>query len=283
MFARGVALDRGFGCVHEHIDLSLQVVALGLPIYLEPQAKVLQLRDGDYLLSDLPLLRWRWNADAVEASIASFCTLWNIVPDEQAFRGVNIFTRDRRRHNDPIRRDLIVGPIAPLDPRALSRTPTALLRELESAGYDDGDRWAVTTACNLAAELHRDAFRAAGTPFIEHPIGVAGILARHRFSVPILLAALLHGAYTHGRLHADRPADLDEIAEQIATRCGATVERQVRETTRLFADPGRWFARHGRIETMRMSAVGPTAIAAADVIETVRGPRRHVIGLRIRR
>lgn len=265
IFARGVSLDRGIGCVHEHIDLSLQVTALGLPIWLEPQAKVLQLRDGDYLLSDLPLLRWRWNESAVESSIANFCRLWNLAPDEQAFSGVRRFTDDRRRQLDPVRNDL--PPPGPIELRQIARNKDALHRQMIDAGYSDDDCWRTMTACDQAAHIHRRSLCADERPFIEHPIGAASLLVRHRFPASFATIALLHAAYSHGRLTNDRPADLDERARDIVAACGATIERQVRTVTGVLANPRAWLAYRHKVDAPRMSAVPTIAVTTALLID----------------
>lgn len=265
IFSQGVSLHRGVGCVHEHIDLSMQVAALGLPIVIEPRSRVLQMRDGDYLLSDVPLLRWRWDAAAVDESIAEFCRLWSVVPDEQSFRGVNIFAADRRRHNDPIRRGLALGPTPP-DFATTPRTTDTLLNQLETAGYEEDESWTIRKACNLASDLHRDTVGPDGRPFVEYPIRVAACLAQHRFHAPILVAALLHAAYTNGRSPSGTPSDLDGIADRIVANCGATAERTVRDATRLLVEPRGWIARHQDIAMLRLSSVAPIVIAAAATI-----------------
>lgn len=265
IFTRGVSLDRGVGCVHDHIDLSLQVTALGFPIWLEPQAKVLQLRDGDYLFSDLPLLRRRWNHDAVEASIANFCRLWNLAPDEQAFSGVRRFTDDRRRQLDPVRNDL--PPAGPLESRQIARDKDALHRQMVDAGYSGDDCWRTMTACGLAAHVHRRSLRAGDRPFIEHPMGAASLLVQHRFPSSFAIVDLLHAVYSHGRLANDRPDALDALAHEIAAACGATIERQVRTITGVLADPRAWIAYRHKVDALRMSAVPLIAVTTALLID----------------
>ncbi len=265
MFDRGVSLHRGVGCVHDHIDLALQVTALGLAIWLEPQAKVLQLRDGDYLLSDLPHLRWRWNEDDVEASIARFCALWNVVPDEESFRGVHRFTGDRRRQLDPVRNDL--PPAGAVESGTVARDRVSLLKQMADAGYSGDECWRTATACEFAINVHRRCLRANGRPFIEHPIGVASLLVRHRFAASHATLALLHAAYSHGRLANDRPADLDALSRDIVATCGATVERQVRTLTGVLADPRTWLARQRNFDALRMSSVPMIAAATAILID----------------
>ena len=265
VFARGVSLDRGIGCVHDHIDLSLQVTALGLPIWLEPQAKVLQLRDGDYLLSDLPLLRWRWNEDAVESSIANFCRHWNFAPDAQAFSGVRCFTNDRRRQLDPVRNDL--PPAGPIEVREVARDRAMLHRQMIEAGYSDDDDRRTMTACDLAAHLHRRSLRANERPFLEHAIGAASLLIRHRFPSSFATIALLHAAYSHGRLADDRPDELDARACEIVEACGETIERQVRTITGVLANPRAWIAYRHKVDALRMSAVPLIAVTTALLID----------------
>lgn len=79
-------------------------------------------------------------------------------------------------------------------------------------------------ACSFAADKHRDQRRkdAGATPYINHPLEVAGLLADHGVTdVEVLMAAVLH----------DTIEDTDATAEEVEAHFGPRVRRIVEEVT----------------------------------------------------
>lgn len=89
----------------------------------------------------------------------------------------------------------------------------------------DSDAVLLIETANFAAEKHRNQRRkdADGTPYINHPIGVARILSHEGgiTDIEVLQAALLH----------DTVEDTDTTPEELEAKFGPTVARIVQEVT----------------------------------------------------
>src|SRR5215472_7394878 len=68
-----------------------------------------------------------------------------------------------------------------------------LLEKLKTSRPSE-DPWMVRRAYEIAAERHRDQFRASGDPYITHLLEVAHILADMKLDATTLAAAVLHDA-----------------------------------------------------------------------------------------
>jgi len=75
--------------------------------------------------------------------------------------------------------------------RQLNARLEGLLEKLRTNRPSE-DPWPVRRAYEIAAERHRDQFRASGDPYISHLLEVAHILADIRLDATTLAAALLH-------------------------------------------------------------------------------------------
>src|ERR671919_210066 len=85
-----------------------------------------------------------------------------------------------------------------------AQTLDALLRKVRSYN-PKADVRTVQRAYEFADESHRGQLRKSGDPFIEHPLGVAHILADLGMDTTTLLAALLHDVVE------DTDLSLDEV------------------------------------------------------------------------
>lgn len=74
-----------------------------------------------------------------------------------------------------------------------------------------------------ASLAHEGQFRKSGTPYISHPISVAGILAKQKMPTPIIIAGLLH----------DVIEDTDITEEEMAKEFGQDVVNIVSGVTKL--------------------------------------------------
>lgn len=81
----------------------------------------------------------------------------------------------------------------------------------------------IEKAYNFAREAHQGQLRKSGEPYLEHPLGVAMILAELQFDVATLAAALLH----------DVPEDCGVSMDEIKINFGDEVAKLVRGTTKL--------------------------------------------------
>lgn len=201
---RDGVLDDAIACVHEHIHVALSLRALGHATWLEPAAQVNYLAYAPQVLEDLALLRQRWNAEATEASIAAFCRRWDVLPDDRSFGGVRGYVRELRAKNDPVRPDARVADHdAPLARGELPQGVAQLLELARARGYDAQSIAMLARGCEAASALTEGARRPDGRALLQHLVGTAGVLVRYDFCIDVLLAALLHAAYTHSGLPAE--------------------------------------------------------------------------------
>jgi glycosyltransferase involved in cell wall biosynthesis len=192
-------LDPDIRCVHEHIDTALVAGELGAEIWLEPAARVTYLAFAPYTLDDLPMLRSRWDADEGEASIAAFSRKWRVIDDARSFGGVRHFLDRHVARIDPIRPALRERPeqSTPMRRDELAQTRSDLLDLAQRQGYSGGDLRSLSDACARAQLVMNAGYRPCGRPFLNHLIGTASVLVRYGFRIDIVVAGLLHAAYTH--------------------------------------------------------------------------------------
>jgi len=85
------------------------------------------------------------------------------------------------------------------------------------------DPWLVRRAYEIAAERHRDQFRASGDPYVTHLLEVAHILADLKLDATTLAAALLHDAIE----------DTEYPLSRLEERFGSEVARLVEGVTKI--------------------------------------------------
>jgi Glycosyltransferase like family 2 len=184
--------------VHEHIDLSLRARELGFATWFEPSARVTYLALPPRRLQDLAFFQWRWSEPGCEASLAAFAARWPVSPDQGFFADVRQFARDRRvaaspRNPSGPRRDLDLT----MQAGELAQTRTALREQAALRGYDAGQLRNLESACDFSTLLFDGVYRPDGRPFLNHVIGTASALIRYEMREDVVLAGLLHAAYTH--------------------------------------------------------------------------------------
>jgi len=82
----------------------------------------------------------------------------------------------------------------------------------------DADVGPVMNAYLLAVKAHNGQMRKDGTPYVTHPIAVAGILADMRMDVETIATALLHDALE------DNPITVDEMTQQVGPTITSLVD-----------------------------------------------------------
>src|SRR3954449_854297 len=92
-----------------------------------------------------------------------------------------------------------------------------LLAEIQESGGTI-DRELVTRAFRYAAVAHEGQQRQSGSPFIEHPVGVARICAQLRLDEQTIAAALLHDVVE------DTEADIDDVRAEFGDEVAKLVE-----------------------------------------------------------
>jgi hypothetical protein len=183
--------------VHEHIDLALKARVLGAGVWMEPTARV-TFGGLERRLGDLAFFLRRWDEAACEASLEAFARRWPIADADAFFVGVRAFVRDRgaaARPFHPGARGAGLG--APMTAAELAQTRTALREQALARGYSPDDARAFEAAGDFATLIFDSTYRADGRPFLNHVIGTASALVRYDFRREVVMAGLLHAAYTH--------------------------------------------------------------------------------------
>jgi len=106
--------------------------------------------------------------------------------------------------------------------RQLNARLEELLQKLRTNRPSE-DPWLVRRAYDIAAERHRDQFRASGDPYITHLLEVAHILADMKLDATTLAAALLHDAIE----------DTEYPVSRLEERFGPEVARLVEGVTKI--------------------------------------------------
>ena len=197
VYERCGPFDEGLPSMSEHLDFSLRVTRAGGRIFFEPRARVSYVvAPTGMTLSDLPYYRVRWSEEWNQRSAATLAANWDLDPASPFFtRGLAWARAHRRVVGLPERS----GPDRPLEGPGLARDGRALDRQLAALGFDDEACGAVRRAYALACALHP---RAA--PLVARAAGAASVLAAYDAPVALVVAGLLHAAYTDGAVAGRR-------------------------------------------------------------------------------
>ncbi|MEO7762072.1 MAG: glycosyltransferase [Casimicrobiaceae bacterium] len=258
----GALFDSAIRCVHEHIDTSLTAAAHGYAIMFEPAAQVQYMAFSDHMLEDLPFFRDRWALAEGDASIRAFSSKWRVVDDERSFGGVRDYLRAHNERADPLRQmgrttDHVQRPMTARD---LPQTRSALLDLAARQGYAPPELDSLAAAYGLAQRLFDGGYRPCGRPFINHATGTAAVLVHYGFALRVVLAGLLHAAYTHG--------PRDEFAAIVHALGGerSELERRVRAFTEREQDSAANDALSG-YDTLSIFEAEILALEAANEID----------------
>lgn len=226
--------DPAIVCVHEHIHASLRARELGYATWLEPATHVLYAARRPWLLDDLPLLQQRWSPEAADYSLRRFAQRWGVIDDARSFGNVRAFVHKHVGMACPLRPSLQTTGNArqPMQRADLEQTPAGLLHQARERGYLPAELQDLANALLLAIRLFNGGYRPCGRPFVNHAIGTASVLVHYGVEMRLVLAGLLHAAYTHTiPVNAPNPA---MVAQQIMAALGgpqAALERQVHAYT----------------------------------------------------
>ncbi|CAH1906403.1 TPR_REGION domain-containing protein [Candidatus Nitrotoga sp. HW29] len=226
-------LDDKIISVNDHVDVSLAAKRLGYSTYMEPASRVNYLAFADFLLGDLPIFRLRWSREAGEQCILHFAKKWGVCNDQRSFGVLRTFLSKHVGHIDPLR--------ANIPPRQewnttmrkeeLQQTRSGLLDMAIDHGYQAAEISLLSTAYFTAQALMTGRYRSCGRPFINHLAGTASVLLRYDFRIEVVMAGLLHAAYTHCPAHPEgKQAAREDICSKLGGE-GNKVERLVRSYT----------------------------------------------------
>jgi len=79
-----------------------------------------------------------------------------------------------------------------------AQTNLELYTQMCAEGYDGDAQQSVLHAYTLAMHLFAGLYRPSGKVFVAHLVGTASALVEARARLPVVVAGLLHAAYTHG-------------------------------------------------------------------------------------
>ncbi len=264
-------LDPGIVCVHEHIDLTFLARRRGLGIFMEPRARVDYIAFADYHLYDLPYFDWRWRPDAVEASLAAFSRKWDLLMDAEAYSGIRGFTRKHVAGTALVAAGDMADGIG-AEALAPAQSLGILVRQLARLGYPSRGLGMVAAAHTLAMRLFDGSYRPCGRPFLNHGVGTASVLAHFRLRPDVVVAGLLHAAYSHGRLGGDDgdegdPPTEEALGRHLPGRFGRQVLRHVAAYHAWQQDPVAALAARPDPAHLTTNEAVPVAIAIANAIE----------------
>jgi hypothetical protein len=260
-------LDERIVCVHEHIDLALLARQKNLPVITEPLSAVTYLAFVPMQVSDLAFHRWRWSAEAVASSLKAFSAKWKTVEGGPSYAGVLTFAAHHRETADPLLPALAdTTPDGQAAPDGISQTLYELLRQATQRGYSRDQVLTIGKAYHAAAGLFGDGFRPCGRPFMLHCTGTASVLVAHGFSLRVIVAGMLHAAYSHARLGPRPLASLDELKRQLQAGFGDRVEAAIHGYAMFQADTHGWCAQRP-LERLTLDDAETIAIAIANEID----------------
>ena len=207
--------------VHEHMDLALKARAAGLSVWLEPAARVTYVAAAPERLSDIAFYRRRWDLAACQASMAAFARRWPLADETRFNRGIHSYLRERLA-SVRLTRAAAEADASPMTPELLPQTRLGLRERAAGRGYGPSDLRAIEAGCDFATLIFDGLYRPDGRPFLNHVIGTAGALVARDLRIEVVLAGLLHAAYSH------RPGWMDEAEVTGLLASGGAVEAIVR-------------------------------------------------------
>jgi len=195
----------------EHIDISLAVRALGQEVWFEPDARIFLKVLFPPRLGDLDFFARRWDPARCDLDLEAFCRRWPVAAPERFFEGLRGFHGRRwaqaRVCHPTARRERADQPMTAAE---LAQSRTGLREQAAAHGYGAAHIRAIEAACDYATLLCDGLYRADGRPFLNHLIGTASALVRYELRHDVVLAGLLHSAYTHQPPWFD-PAEISRI------------------------------------------------------------------------
>ncbi|MEQ1742231.1 MAG: glycosyltransferase [Candidatus Nitrotoga sp.] len=226
-------LDDEIISVSEHIDAALAAKRLGYSTYMEPASRVNYLAFTDFLLGDLPIFRLRWSREAGEQSILNFANKWGVCNDQRSFGAVRTFLSKHVSRIDPLRANIPPRQESNTAMRKeeLQQTRSGLLDMAMERGYQPDEIALLGNAYFIAQAFVTGGYRSCGRPFINHLSGTASVLLRYDFRIEVVMAGLLHAAYTHCPAHPEgKQAASDDVCSKLGGEHNM-VERLVRGYT----------------------------------------------------
>ncbi|MEO6422958.1 MAG: hypothetical protein ABIR84_09855 [Candidatus Nitrotoga sp.] len=98
----------------------------------------------------------------------------------------------------------------------LQQTRSGLLDLAIKQGYQAAEIALLSNAYFTAQGFVTGGYRSCGRPFINHLAGTASVLLRYDFRIEVVMAGLLHAAYTHCPAHPEgKQAASDDVCSKL--------------------------------------------------------------------
>lgn len=205
--------------VHEHIHASLVSRRHGFDTWFEPEAKVFYLAFTPFLVSDLKMFRWRWNLNDARRTLNAFANHWGIARDSGCFDNVENFLVEHLSeidHIDP-RFERLVEREKILTRENLGQTPAQFFFLACRRGYSPAEIELLWRALTIAMKISDGIYRPCGRPFLNHLIGTAYVLMYFGLSLRLILAGLLHSAFTHTASNMSSDSKISALLDNIGS------------------------------------------------------------------
>ena len=111
-----------------------------------------------------------------------------------------------------------------VEPAAVAQTEAQLLRQVRARAWSAADEERLVTAHGLAARIFGGRSRVTGKPFLGHLVRTASFVADAGERPDVVLAALLHSAYTRGDFGDGTPAVTPAKRAAVTAAAGPAVE-----------------------------------------------------------
>lgn len=267
LFDRIGFLDEEILSSGEHMDVALLVRKLGGKIYTETAAVVSYLTDAEYLISDAEFFRLRWCDDWNQRSLAHFAAKWNLDPHSLFFKDYRSFLR-RQQEICPLPRPVsqTLGDVHALR-HPFAQTILQLLNQMSALGYPAWDLEMANQAYATAVGPSAGIVRESGKPLLAHLVGTASVLAGFGAPATVVVAGLLHTAYTYGRYPGHAELDLEAQRRWITSNVGWRAEALVYELSSMDYPEAQTNVMESECDRLRLNLAYSILIRIANSID----------------
>ena len=112
--------------------------------------------------------------------------------------------------------------------QGIAQSNIQLYDQLQDGGYSNDEISRVADAYHLAQKLFAACFRGSGRPFLCHLVGTASVLARDGAPLHVVIAGLLHAAYSAGLFSFDMHQQMSSRKRaMVSTVVGGQAEKLI--------------------------------------------------------
>ncbi len=212
-------LDHRLLNVHAHISDALAMKQRGYHTVVESQAMAHYHHRRPFLFCDLEHFAFQWDVRALEQSIATFCSMWNVQDTGKSFGPLrNYVNRHRASHLAASDSSKLPQAAEAIDTGQVPVHLVALLGLAAARDFDKGQIDILEETYWLAANVTVGGFLPSGRPFVSHLVGTAGILLHFGFGMRLVQAGMLYSAWCPmPRDSAVRVEHMSQVQSMIAS------------------------------------------------------------------